>query len=174
MSQPLHLRHLSIIRDTVLKGKGSIFNYYTYESFNKLVEKGIGFWEAVVTVPDHLTAGNNFAASLDAVPELDDFGFPVIDSDLFCGSHNSATLGECALALKPDNSRISSKGPVLQRQADGTYGNTIKLMVMLHLLTAIQIFNFLVLTQHQGSQKLLCVTWPSRLRGPQNLIGQQK
>lgn len=138
MSQPLHLRHLSIIRDTILKGKGSIFNYYTYESFNKLVEKGVGFWEAVVTVPDDLTAGRNFAASLDEVPDLDDFGFPVIDSNLFHGPNNSATLEECAWVLKEDTFNISSSGPVLQRQANSIHGNIIKLLVLLRLLNALR------------------------------------
>lgn len=126
MSQPLHLRHLSIIRDTILKGKGSIFNYYTYESFKKLVEKGVGFWEAVVTVPDNLTAGRNFAAALDEVPVLDDFGFPVIDSNLFHGPNNNSTLEECASVLKADSLYISSNGPVLQRKANGAHGNIIK------------------------------------------------
>lgn len=155
MSQPLHLRHLSIIRDTVLKGKGSIFNYYTYESFEKLVEKGIGFWEAVVTVPDDLTAGSNFAASLDAVQQLDNFGFPVIESNLFGGSDNNATLQECASALNADTFRYSGNGPGLQRKAHGTYGNIIKLAVSLHMLTVIKTFNRPVLTQHLGSQRFL-------------------
>lgn len=127
MSQPLYLRHLSIIRDTILKGKGSIYNYYTYENFDKLVEKGIGFWEAVVTVPDDMTAGLNFAASLDAAPELDNFGFPLIDSSLFCGPDNTAILGECTSALKIDRFSIERKGPILQGRADGTHGNMIDL-----------------------------------------------
>lgn len=169
MSQPLHLRHLSIIRDTILKGKGSIFNYYSYESFKKLVERGVGFWEAVVTVPDDQTTGRTFAASLDEVPELDDFGFPMIDPNLFLGPDNNANPEECASVLNADVFHIQSNSPVLQRHSDGTNGNILKLVVLLHVLTGFKVSKVSTRTQHRESRRFLRSIGSSLLRSRQNL-----
>ena len=122
VSQPLHLRHLSIVRDTVLKGKTHIYIYYTYENFKKLVEGGTGFWEAVKTVASEVTRGKNVAAALDAEPDVDEYGFPRLEENQFQGRQNDATLEECALALKVDPLHISATDPVLSKQADGNYG----------------------------------------------------
>ena len=121
-SQPLHLRHLSIVRDTVLKGKTQIYIYYSYESFKKLVEGGTGFWDAVKTVPSGTTTGENFAAALDAKPDLDEYGFPKIEENRFQGRQNEATLDECVSALMVDSLRISANDPVLLKKDDGSYG----------------------------------------------------
>ncbi len=130
MSQPLHLRHLSIVRDTVLRGKTNVFIYYTFDNFQKLVEKGNAFWEAVTTVPDGATDGINVAASLSAKPMLDENGFPMLDSSLFQGNGNDATLSDCVAALKVDRMRVSGHDPVLKRQANGTYGMMATLAAM--------------------------------------------
>ena len=122
ISQPLHLRHLSIVRDTVLKGKTQIYMYYTYENFKKLVEGGTGFWEAVTTVPSEVTLGTNFAAALDAKPDVDEYGFPRIEEKQFQGHQNDATLEECVSALNVDPLHISANDPVLKKQADGSFG----------------------------------------------------
>ena len=126
MSQPLHLRHLSIVKDTVLRGKTNIFIYYTFENYEKLVAKGSGFWEAVVSVADGVTSGTNVAASLSAKPELDGSGFPILDSNLFEGPNNDATVGECVNALKVERLHIAGQDPVLKKRADGTYGMIAK------------------------------------------------
>lgn len=122
ISQPLHLRHLSIVRDTVLKGKTQIYIYYTYENFKKLVDGGTGFWEAVKTVASEVTIGKNIAAALDAKPDVDEYGFPRLEGTQFQGRQNDATLEECVSALKVDPLHISATDPVLRKQADGSYG----------------------------------------------------
>lgn len=122
VSQPLHLRHLSIVRDTILKGKTQIYVYYTYENFKKLVEGGTGFWEAVETVPSQLKIGKNVAAALDATPDVDEFGFPRLEENQFQGHQNDASLQECVSALSIDPLHISVNDPVLRKLADGTYG----------------------------------------------------
>lgn len=118
-----------------MKGRGSVFNYYTYRNFTKLVEKGTGFWEAVVNVPDGLTAGTNFAASLDAVPTLDEHGFSVIDAKLFCGSANEATIEDCVSMLKsrtlfPHWKTNRKPG----KSNDDTHGKLFSLAVLLDML----------------------------------------
>lgn len=127
ISQPLHLRHLSIVRDTVLKGKTQIYIYYTYENFGKLVEGGTGFWEAVKTVASEVTIGNNVAAALDVKPDVDEYGFPRLEESQFQGHHNDATLEECVSALKVDPLHISATDPVLKKLADGSHGTQSKL-----------------------------------------------
>ena len=122
MSQPLHIRHLSIVRDTVLRGKTQIYMYYTYENFKKLVEGGRGFWEAVTTIPSEVRIGTNVAASLDAKPDVDEYGFPRLEEGQFEGRFNDATLEECVSALKVDPLHISASDPVLKKQANGGYG----------------------------------------------------
>lgn len=122
VSQPLHLRHLSIVRDTVLKGKTQIYIYYTYENFKKLVDGGTGFWEAVRTVASDVTIGKNVAAALDAKPDVDEYGFPRLEENQFQGRQNDATLEECVSALKVDPLHISATDPVFSKKADGSHG----------------------------------------------------
>ena len=120
-SQPLHIRHLSIVRDTVLKGKSQVYIYYTYENFKRLVEGGTGFWEAVTPISSQKTIGKNVAASLNAKPDVDEYGFPKLDENQFQGRHNDATLEECVSALGVDPLHISANDPVIKKQADGSY-----------------------------------------------------
>ena len=122
LSQPLHLRHLSIVRDTTLKGKSQSYIYYTYENFNKLVEGGTGFWEAVETVASGVTIGKNVAAALDAKPDVDEYGFPRLEDTQFQGRQNNATLEECVSALRVDPVHVAATDPILSIQADGSYG----------------------------------------------------
>lgn len=125
ISQPLHLRHLSIVRDTVLKGKSQIYVYYTFENFQRLVDEGRGFWEAVTTVADDVREGNNIAAALDAQADLDEYGFPKLDANQFQGRHHGTTLGDVASALDVAPMPIGRKDPILRQSADGTYGTVL-------------------------------------------------
>lgn len=122
LSQPLHLRHLSIVRDTVLKGKTQIYIYYTYDNFKKLVEDGTGFWEAVTTVAKEVIVGKNVAAALDAEPDVDEYGFPRLDGNQFQGHENDATPEECVSALEIGPLHICAADPVVRKKADGSYG----------------------------------------------------
>lgn len=135
ISQPLHIRHLSIVRDTVLKGKTQIYMYYTYDNFKKLVEGGTGFWEAVTTIPSEVMIGKNVAASLNAKPDVDEYGFPKLEENLFQGRHNDATLSECVAGLKVDPLHISVNDPVLKKQPDGNYGKQYNDRLVLLVLT---------------------------------------
>ena len=129
ISQPLHLRHLAILRDALLRGKSHVHIYFTYENFKDLVAGGTGFWEAVKTVPDHFKVGNDTAASLDAEPDVDEYGFPKLDDDQFHGSYNDATLAECESALNAGDYRPIKDDPWLKKQPDGTFGKLMKLQL---------------------------------------------
>ena len=126
ISQPLHLRHLAILQDTLLKGKSHVHIHFTYENFKNRVESGTGFWEAVKTVPDNVIVSSNIVASLDAKPDVDEYGFPELDESQFHGPYNDATLAECESALKARDYRPIKDDPWLERQSDGTFGGLIK------------------------------------------------
>ena len=111
ISQPLHLRHLALVRDTVLKGKSPVYIHYTYENFKKLVDTGKASWEAVVTVSSSVKNGKDVAASLDAQPELEEYGFPQLDASDFLGHQNDATLVECVSKFKADPAVHDADGP---------------------------------------------------------------
>ena len=88
----------------------------------------MGFWEAVKTVPDHLKFGNNTAASLDAEPDVDEYGFPKLGEDQFHGPKNDATLAECELGISAGNYRPVKDDLWLEKQS-GTFGKLMKLQL---------------------------------------------
>lgn len=73
-SQPLHLRHLAIVRDTAVHGKLAHFQFKTYDNFQKSVDSGDASWEAVLVSAK--AKGKKKAAEMR--PRLDEWGFPVI------------------------------------------------------------------------------------------------
>ncbi|KAG8530290.1 uncharacterized protein KY384_004792 [Bacidia gigantensis] len=94
ISQPLHLRHLAVVRDTVLQSKSPIFVHFTFPHYEELVKLGRKSWKAVTTLSYDTVLGG-VSASLEEVPELDDHGFAKIDTKLF-EKDGFATLAECA------------------------------------------------------------------------------
>ena len=94
LSQPLHLRHLAIVRDSVQKCKTSVYIYYAFEEYRKLVDAGQKTWEAVLMLQGNKKK-NIIGTAFDAHPELDEDGFPKLDSSQFQGRHNNASLIEC-------------------------------------------------------------------------------
>ena len=79
------------------------------------------------TVPDNVIVSNNVVASLDAKPNVDEYGFPKLDESQFHGPYNDATLSECESALNARDYRPIKDDPWLERQSDGTFGKLIKL-----------------------------------------------
>ena len=100
-SQPPHLRHLSIIRDTSQKGKQPVFQYRTCANFHEAVKRGDAYWEGIAC--SDLAVKNRVGKKkLDAPaatqPVLDDWGFPRLELKLFAGTSGAATLEECRRA----------------------------------------------------------------------------
>jgi hypothetical protein len=97
-SQPPHLRYLSIVKDTGQRGKQPTFQYRTYENFVKAVEIGDAFWEGVFGTDGNSKAKSSkkkAEAAASATPDLDEWGFPKLNTRLFVGQTGSATLEEC-------------------------------------------------------------------------------
>lgn len=118
-TQPLHLRHLSLIRDTALRGTVSYFVQYSLRNFATLVKEGRASWEAVET-PVQKKAGR--PPPIDATPNLDEYGFVIGDEPTKLLKQGNATLRECLEVVKPGDYITTSRDPVAVLLRDGTYG----------------------------------------------------
>ena len=94
-SQPPHLRHLSIVRDTGMSGKLAHFQYRSFANFEKAVEEGQTMWEAVQSDGNAEKKGKKKAGAVAATAEMDEWGFPKLAASLFAGSEGRAMLWEC-------------------------------------------------------------------------------
>ncbi|KAL8996491.1 MAG: hypothetical protein Q9169_004000 [Polycauliona sp. 2 TL-2023] len=98
VSQPLHLRHLSIIRDSAMTNGIPHYIHYSYENFKRMVEQGKAAWELVMTITkEHVQLKD--VAAIEAQPDLDDGGFPKIAVASFQGRHRDASLPDCSRAV---------------------------------------------------------------------------
>lgn len=103
-SQPPHLRHLSIVKDTGQRVKQPTFQYRTYDNFQKAVEIGDTFWEAVFGTEEKgkgKASKKKAENAASALPDLDEWGFPKISPKLFVGQSGAATLHECRRNANP-------------------------------------------------------------------------
>ncbi|KAL8732119.1 MAG: hypothetical protein Q9181_004064 [Wetmoreana brouardii] len=121
MSQPLHLRHLAIVRDTALTNGIPHYVHYSFPNFKKLVDEGRASWEAVMTVTKEHKQFKHVAA-LEAEPELDENGFPKLPDNLFQGRHNDANLAECIKGADNSPPSLSSWDPRVVKLDDGSWG----------------------------------------------------
>lgn len=121
ISQPLHLRHLAIVKDIALSGRSSHYVYYTFENFEKRVESGNASWEAVINIAENDQRAKKYGVALSALPKLDEFGFPSIQSSLFQDEQNLASLHDCNRAFR--SAAITEyRHLVVRNNEDGTGG----------------------------------------------------
>lgn len=98
LSQPPHLRHLAIVRDTALapRGKQTHYQYRSFRNFQRAVEAGDTAWQAVMFAQE---GGKNGPRPVEDVvferPDLDEWGFPKVDPKQFLGKNGVASLKEC-------------------------------------------------------------------------------
>ncbi|GKZ28345.1 RNA polymerase III transcription initiation factor complex subunit [Aspergillus brasiliensis] len=121
LSQPPHLRHLAIVRDTALQRTITHYVHYTAMNFKQLVDSGEALWEAVEFAQKKAKSSNAHIHPVDAVPQLDDYGLTlaVPKKELFKGG--DATLLDCMSVVKPANYVFSGSDAVAARKEDGTY-----------------------------------------------------
>ncbi|KAL9582984.1 MAG: hypothetical protein Q9212_002980, partial [Teloschistes hypoglaucus] len=120
ISQPLHLRHLGIVRDTALTNTIPHYVHYSFGNFKKLVDEGKAQWEPVMTITkDHKYFKN--VAAIDAEPDLDVNGFPKLPDSLFQGRHNDASLDDCIRGINAPLPQ-SSLNPQVKKFKDGSWG----------------------------------------------------
>lgn len=121
MSQPLHLRHLAIVRDTALEKTVTHYIHYSMVNFQKLVDAGEASWEAVEFVPKNTKADKISVPPVDAVPELDENGLPKTVPTEELVRNGNASLLAGILAVHPADYNPTGNDPMPVRLKDGSY-----------------------------------------------------
>ncbi|GFF47768.1 hypothetical protein IFM58399_08130 [Aspergillus lentulus] len=121
LSQPLHLRHLAIVRDTALEKTITHYIHYSTANFQKLVDAGEASWEAVEFVPRNTKAEKISVPPIDAVPDLDENGLlkAVPTKELIKNGNASLLAG--ILAVNPADYNCTGNDPMPLRLKDGSY-----------------------------------------------------
>ena len=109
-SQPAHLRHLAILRDTAIVKRSMHFVHYTYDNFEVRVNNGHSQWEAVASVVDAGRKSTKVGVAFTAEPNLDEYGFPELQPALFEDRENTATLSHCVDAISVASNHLTEKG----------------------------------------------------------------
>jgi hypothetical protein len=120
-SQPPHLRHLALVRDTAVHKTVTYYVHYSAKNFKKLVDSGAASWEAVEFVPKDAQSGKFTVPPVDVVPELDEYGLHPIHPSADLIRKGDATLLECVAAAKPADYLLSSRDPVAVLLRGGNY-----------------------------------------------------
>ncbi|MCJ1431350.1 hypothetical protein MMC27_000701 [Xylographa pallens] len=121
LSQPLHLRYLALLRDISFRGKTQHYVYYEYDAFKSLVDAGKAAWEAVETVRVDNPENQGPNAALDAIPDVDHYGFPKLDKARFQGRDNNATLAGSLAAAKIAAFRVTALDASITTLKDDRY-----------------------------------------------------
>ncbi|KAL1965751.1 hypothetical protein VTN77DRAFT_5251 [Rasamsonia byssochlamydoides] len=121
VSQPPHLRHLALVRDTALSKTVTHYVHYSAKNFKKLVDSGAASWEAVEFVPKDAKSEKITVPPVDVVPELDERGLHPIDPSADFVKKGDATLRECVAAAKPADYILSSSDPVAVLLPGGSF-----------------------------------------------------
>ncbi|KAJ5159664.1 uncharacterized protein N7482_006668 [Penicillium canariense] len=121
LSQPVHLRHLAIVRDTAIDKTIFYYVHYSVHNFAKLVESGQAVWEAVEFPVQKAKAANCYIPPVDAVAQLDEYGFPETSAVKKLVNNGNASLFEALAVCKPPTYLLSSSDPMPVRLRDGHY-----------------------------------------------------
>ena len=121
-SQPLHLRHLAIVRDIAMINRNTHYVHYTFENFQKLVDRGEATWDAVETENKPKKQTQTSKGPSNAEAELDCYGFPRLPSSLFHGARNDSTLAQCIQAVTVAPVRLKKHDPVVHKSSNGDDG----------------------------------------------------
>ena len=123
MSQPLHVRHLAIIKDVAQVGRTPHYQYYSYGQFERLVAAGSASWD-VVSGASKKGAANKSTGTANTKDGLepDEHGFCRLRADQFLAKDGAATLLEGVLAVKAESIVFSGADPILRRRDDGSFG----------------------------------------------------
>lgn len=113
-SQPKHLMHLALIRDTAVVNRTNYYLYRSYPSFQKAVEAGSAEWDGV------RTSKSKPGSSLE--PKLDLWGFPSIPAFELLridGSTSLANAVKSASREKTQEKEQKDGEPFIERDRHG-------------------------------------------------------
>jgi hypothetical protein len=105
VSQPLHLRHLAIIRDTSQLHRISHYVFRSYHNFQKMVANGEANWAAIDVKPEEI----------QRKPDIDVWGFPKVKPSTMVGHDGSYNIAACKNVLV--KSKAKPKRPLWEKKA---------------------------------------------------------
>ena len=119
-SQPPHLKHFTIIRDTAITTEKRYIHYIyrTYDSFQKATDAGETSWEAVRNEgQSNATKKGRPSKKPTEQPEsnLDEWGFPKLSPKLFHGRNGTSTLKQCRETIVGEGFRTVWDADLLNR-----------------------------------------------------------
>ncbi|KAJ5690603.1 hypothetical protein N7462_004995 [Penicillium macrosclerotiorum] len=121
LSQPPHLRHLAIVRDTAIEKTVFYYIHYSADNFAKLVESGQSLWEAVEYPAQKTKAASIQIPAVDATAQFDQLGFPQTGVSKGLFKNGNGSLFESLAVCRPSNYLLSSSDPVPVRLPDGRF-----------------------------------------------------
>ncbi|GAB7351127.1 hypothetical protein MBLNU459_g1587t2 [Dothideomycetes sp. NU459] len=83
VSQPAHLRHLSLVRDTAYYHRVSHYQFRSFDNYRALVTAGEALWEAIDVDPEIFGSEGG---------DLDSWGFPTISPNDMYGVEGTANM----------------------------------------------------------------------------------
>lgn len=124
-SQPPHLRHLSLVRDTAMVKQTAQYIHYSFDNFDRLVQSGQATWDAVQE--PHLGSRKRaIAPTQPADTMLDEHGFLLSSKPLHQLKGGEITLTEGLKAAKPGLSSKFEPEDVASATEDEQYGKFLR------------------------------------------------
>lgn len=118
ISQPPELRQFSIVRDTDVKKTVLYYVHYSFRHFETRVERGTGFWEAVVYPSDKLK--DLHVPAIDTAADVDEYGLPKILPYGLLKNGNVTRFEGLSICNVADY-KLTGKDPMPFIREDGSY-----------------------------------------------------
>ncbi|KAJ5083573.1 hypothetical protein N7456_013000 [Penicillium angulare] len=134
VSQPPHLRHLALVRDSGVRRTIIHYVHYSARNFGKKVEQGSAFWEAVEFAVKNQKSSKVKIPPVHASFPVDEYGFASNRVPQNLMKNGNVSLLEGILSCKPSNYSLTRKDPMGVYGANGSYriqaGSTVPLESM--------------------------------------------
>ncbi|KAJ5650286.1 uncharacterized protein N7484_004009 [Penicillium longicatenatum] len=121
ISQPPHLRHLALVRDSDVHKTIIHYVHYSARNFSTKVIEGTAFWEAVEFPDRKHKSLKTELPRVDAPAELDQYGLPHNNIPVGMMKNGNISLFEGLASCKPADYSLTRKDPMGVIQADGSY-----------------------------------------------------
>jgi transcription factor C subunit 3 len=115
------LRHLTVVRDSAIRGTISFYIQYSLRNFAGVVQRGRATWESV----ESGKKGESLQSRLETQYDYDGYGFVQSDGPPGLVNGGNATLRHCLEVVKPRGYVANIRDPVAVRGGDGSYRKSI-------------------------------------------------
>jgi hypothetical protein len=126
-SQPLHIRHLALIRDTEMTRTVNHYVHFSYVNFKAKVDKGQAMWEAVESLAPSIKKKSKAAPNPTAQADVDEYGFPRAKPRYSQFKGGNASPQDCLRASNPEQNILTTFDPMLVRLEGGGYSKSLRL-----------------------------------------------